>query len=392
MIPNPEQIISLGSYDTFFVRDLEEITVFKNLEQLYVKSPYIEDISKIKELSKLKNLYIKSGNNIKDFSPLESLTSLEVLDITSSSLDSLDFLKNLDNIIKFSLTDSQVTDISMLDKYKDQMTELCLYENYNIDDYSSLSQFKYLTDLSLCTSSVADMPNLFKMTQLSTLTLGGVYDLSFLSTSISISKLYLNRCGISTLPDLSQLTSLYYVKVNDTSTLITDLTPFTEIPNLVYLDISNTDVYGSINEIFEIPTLKGVVMDNCTVSVDFSAINENDNIDTLSMSDVTIKEYGVNQYGNKDVSVFSTIDTKDAVLSAIKKFPYLTSLYIEGDDMENLDFVSSLPYLEYLDVNDNNISSLKPLEKLTGLKTVWCKDNPIETGADLDDDVVVIYE
>ena len=390
IIPNHSNIVSLGSYEDFFVTSLDGIDSFKNLQQLYIESSYLSDISALKQLTKLKYLCLDDAGKVTDFSPVTYLTSLEVFDVTSSSIKNLSFLDKLNNIKEFSLRKSKIIDISPLEKYKSSLTTLCLYENYDVNDYSLIGEFTNLIELSICGDANAVMPDLSKNVKLETLTLERAYDLSILSTVSNISELYLTRCSLSELPDLSHLTTLEYVSAKDSSSLITDLTPFTKLPALECLDISNTKVFGNIEEIFDIPTLYELYMDNCNVCIDLSKVQGNENLEILSMNNITVMEYGLNEYDSIDILNGTKVDINEGLGFFLQKFPYLCELYIAGNGIKNLDFVSYLPFLWAIDVSDNYISSLAPLKELTDLSIVWCKDNTITDGYDLGEDVYVI--
>lgn len=392
IIPNHNNIVSLGSYEDFFVTNLDGIDSFKNLQQLYIESSYLSDISALKKLTKLKYLCLDDARNVTDFTPVTYLTSLEVFDVTSASIKNLSFLDKLNNIKEFTLRESKIIDISPLAKYKSTLTKLCLYENYDVKDYSVIGEFTNLTELSIYGNPDAAMPNLSKNVRLETLMLERVNDLNILSTVKNISELYLKNCSFMELPDLSHLTYLYYVRIDDSASLLTNLTPFTKLPALECLDISNTKVVGNVEEIFDIPTLYELYMDNCNVCIDFSEIQGNENLEILSMNNIIVMEYGLNEYGDTDIYNSKKVDINEELGFFIQKFPYLSELYIAGDGITNLDFVQYLPFLEIIDVSDNYISSLAPLKDLTDLSVVWCKDNTITDGYDLGKDVYVITD
>ena len=390
IIPSPENIVSLGSYEDFSVTSLDGLEEFKNLVQLYIASSHISDISVLKKLTGLEYLCLEDAGSITDFTPITYLTSLEVFDITSSKLKNLSFLDSLDNITEFSLRKSRITDISALEKYKSSLTKLCLSENYDVADYSAIGEFTGLTELEICADANAVMPDLSKNTDLEILRLDRAYDLSMLRTVSNISELYLRRCYLEEMPDLSHLTDLYYLRIDESLSLITNLTPVTTLPALECLDISNTKVYGNIEEIFDIPTLFELYMDNCNVSIDFSKVQENENLDVLSMNNITVMKYNLNEYGSIDIQNATKVDINEGLGFFLQKFPYLSELYIAGNGIKNLDFVSYLPYLWAIDVSDNYISSLSPLKNLSDLVIVWCKDNTITDGYDLGENVYVV--
>ena len=45
--------------------------------------------------------------------------------------------------------------------------------------------------------------------------------------------------------------------------------------------------------------------------------------------------------------------------------------------IDSIEFVAGLPKLQYLNITDNNVTSLKPLEGLSDFQAVWCGQNTI---------------
>ena len=58
--------------------------------------------------------------------------------------------------------------------------------------------------------------------------------------------------------------------------------------------------------------------------------------------------------------------------------------------LDSIDFVENLPNLQYLDITNNNVTSLKPLEQLKDFETVWCGKNTILENISTDSDIWVI--
>ena len=52
-------------------------------------------------------------------------------------------------------------------------------------------------------------------------------------------------------------------------------------------------------------------------------------------------------------------------------FPNLTELYLESLGLEDIAFTGRLPHLRHLDVRDNPVASLKELQGLEEIRTVW---------------------
>ena len=75
-----------------------------------------------------------------------------------------------------------------------------------------------------------------------------------------------------------------------------------------------------------------------------------------------------------------------------ERFPNLTELYLASLKLDSIAFVEKLPRLQYLDITDNNVTSLKPLEALSDFRAVWCGRNTILEKLPEDSDILVITE
>ena len=73
-------------------------------------------------------------------------------------------------------------------------------------------------------------------------------------------------------------------------------------------------------------------------------------------------------------------------------FPSLIVLQLRSDRIDSLDFVENLPLLQYLEITDNSVTSLKPLEALPNFQMVWCGKNTILEGVSEDSGIQVSTE
>ena len=52
-------------------------------------------------------------------------------------------------------------------------------------------------------------------------------------------------------------------------------------------------------------------------------------------------------------------------------FPNLTELYLQSLGLDNIAFAEKLSHLQHLDIRDNPVISLKELQSLEEIRTVW---------------------
>lgn len=370
IIPHPEYIEELGTESTFFEESLEGIENFPNLLYLSVEYDQLEDISAILDFPNLLGLELYGCDNLMDYSPLMTLTQLDTLAIESSNLKTIDFVKVMPNLTYLSIEDSKITNLDALASCPN-LTDLYLVDNYSVTDYSIVGELDQLTTLSLATSSNRDivLPSLKNLTQLQTLALENISDLSLLRDAVNVTYLSLEECVAWNLDAITSMQMLNTVAIHDFASMTESLTPLTQLPALESLDLSETYVFGDITEIFSIPNLYYLNLSDCRVGIDFDNLPDNDMLEYLCLDGVTILKGP--DYNN------GSYDSINAHCDMFEHFPNLIELYAQNLKLDNIDFVENLPYLRYLDITNNNVTSLKPLESLSDFRAVWCGKNTI---------------
>lgn len=372
-----KKIKALGICGNFTSSSLTGLEDFPNLEELYLESQNLKDISGLKYVNGLKRLTIANGSHIEDISPLAELTGLTSLSLTSESIKNLSFLSKLNNLEELTLSKTKITDISELEKYADKLKKLELIDNYSVTDYSVISNMTGLTELNIGSSYDAIIPPFGNMDNLRTLHLSGLGDVTVAGTAKNITELTLERCSLFELDAIKTLTGLKHIRINTASSYLKNLHPLMALTSLETIDISNTYVFGNVEELLNLPSLKTFIMDNCRLSFDFGKLTPNASLKVLSMNNTTILEYGeTDANGYVDSSTQREVNISDYAAS-LKNFPELEELYMSGTDIDNLDFVSELKNLRFIDVSYNYISSLEPLKALSKLEIVWCGGNTI---------------
>ena len=134
--------------DTIFCSSLSGLEKFPGLQYLTADYNFLEDISALSQFPDLRGLALTGCDRLTDYSPLMSLTSLEILDIESPQLKSLSFVRQMPNLTSLSIEDTQIADLSSLESCAG-LTYLRLWDNNEIADYSIVSQLTQLTELEL---------------------------------------------------------------------------------------------------------------------------------------------------------------------------------------------------------------------------------------------------
>lgn len=369
-VAHPENILDLGIYDWGFDTNLDDLSSFPNLLYLTVDSERLVDISALKSYPDLRGLDLGKCKNLTDYSPLMTLTQLEELSIASSQLKTIDFIKQMPNLYYLHVEDSQIQDLSALASCP-MLTTLQLEDNNLINDYSAIGDLSNLAYLTIAAPQQAEkpLPSFQNLQGLVYLSLDNIRDLSPLRDAVNVETLILEHCGSDHLDVLTAMPYLYWLKIDDFWGLTESLSILTQLPSLEELDISGTNIFGNMEEIFSIPTLRYLYMDDCQVGIDFNAVAPNPNLEVLSMCEVRILKDPSYNSGEK-VYLSDHYEFFD-------NFPNLTELYVSSANLDNIDFVTKMPELRFLDIANNNVTSLSPLLQLENFYTVWCGKNTI---------------
>lgn len=368
IVPEPDNILELGIEDSIFEKSLDDIKAFPNLRYLSVDYGALEDISALVDVPGLVGLTMIDCDRMTDYSPLMSLTGLESLKVESSQLKSIDFVRVMPNLTVLSIEDSAITGLDALASCE-KLTYLSLIDNEYVEDYSVVGELKLLEKLTLKMNYGGALPSFEKLSQLQSLDIKYAGDLSPLKDAVNVTYLSMERCsgnGFETIASLKNLTTLI---IHDFASYVDTVEPLLNLPNLTALDLSDTSIFGNIEDIFSIPTLRYLCLNDCQIGLDFDNLPFNETLQFLALDNIRILNDPT--YNNGDVVKLSEH------YSMFEQFPNLTDLSLASNHIDRIDFVESLPYLQYLDITNNNVTSLKPLTSLKGFIAVWCGKNSI---------------
>ena len=370
-----------GSIDT-----LKDLSYLSNLKKLYLKSFFVDDLTPLKDLMLIElHVYAYAGfgdgslGYLRDIEPLSKMQSLEVLSITSSSVNDLSPLQNLSNLEQLDIRGSNITDLAPLSHIKSLKK---LYSNDYTLDFSplgSLENLEILPKITNFNSRINDydsnefvlnvklsIPNFqyynYRNDKEIKAELLGMHDES-LSPDIEIEDYEINwnssvieniarvMCGKFSgalkRSDLDTITDL------DLSSMdITVLDDVLHFQNIETLDLS----YNSITDITALSKLKKLKDLN---------LQNNDIIDIKPLSQLT-------NLINLDISNNQITD-----ISSLSELPLLMCLSVRNNNIKNIDGLEKLDYLIALNISNNQIDSLESLQNKEYLVSIRAGNNLI---------------
>ena len=386
-ILNPKQMWHLclqGGAD-----DLEGIEVYESLEELVINRGELTDISPITRLSNLYYLTLRDCENIEDFSPLQEMIGLESLEIQSDKLKNIDFVKDMPFLQYLEVTDSQIKSIEPL-RDNTSIIFIELSENEELEDYSVLNTLLNLEVLMLDMGTSKATPDLSNLTNLRRLKLESTTDTDCLSSLSNLETLYLKYTNITNPSAISQMKNLVSLNMEQIRGEYENLGFLKGLTSLGYLDISHNEFYYDISDVFHIPNLERLYIDDCVFELDTQNIPELLSLKYFSMDDARMVENSIVETDGFMTNIYyDDVSFKDE-LEFLTKFPNLEYLELCGDELDSVDIFLPLTHLQCLVIDDNDIVSLAPLEVLEDLYLIYCADNEIEDYGNLKESAYVI--
>ncbi len=145
--------------DISALSDLTELIIL-TLGNNNTTDDVISDISHLSGLVKLEELYI-SSNNISNITHLSGLTKLRILNLTANSIESITTLSSLTELEHLYLWGNSITDISPIEDLTN-LQNLDLRQN-NISNISYLSDLDNVEILALGSNNISVIPDLLPM-------------------------------------------------------------------------------------------------------------------------------------------------------------------------------------------------------------------------------------
>jgi internalin A len=389
----PQQLLLLDI--TVNEKSIDGIEKFSNLKELKISADDVSNFTPVSGCRQLTKLTIDADDYIDkgiiDLNVISTLEQLEFLEIKSNKLKSAEFLKDLKKITHLSLEDTLILDLSCINTL-DTLTYLSLIDNTTVKDYAFISGLVKLNTIKLSLSKKQSFPDASKLSEVMTLSVDSLDDVSVLKQFPKLINLTLRYANISNTSVFNRLKELEYLELKGAYGDFGNLNFLNQMPKLKTLDLSGMTFYTEIDQVFNIQTLESLNLNGCSMGLRFDRIKEQTKLTQLQMNKVKL-------YTNISVQhdgFITNVDYDDCNLEDniqfLSKFQNLEYVSLQSNKLSNINFVEQLPNLKQLDIKDNYVTDIRPLSKLKDFKVLWCKGNSISQGLDLDSRFRVITE
>ena len=389
--------------------DISPLSSLGGLAFLDLSDNLITDLSPLANLRELKTLYLNNNpfTPATDFSPLYSLPQLEMLSIRGSSV-SEEQLKALAAALPNCAIHSEtaietVSEITFGGfSIKTDAEELDL-SNMGIYDLSPLSACKGLKKLDITGNSISDLTPLMDLPQLEWLSFkdNTVTDLRPLMGLTALRYVNAEGNGITGTAALSSLSSLseLYLAFNP----VRDLSGLRHLSSLRKLGLESIDMTDDmlpqlykmnsldVLRIYDNPALSGEAVDELQAQLRGCMVQHSELLYSITVGGDSFKENTteISLFGRGITDItplnrFKNLEKLDLGSNEIDNdymFQYMTAklkeLKLGNNRISDATPLAYLGSLERLDLSGNNISNLQPIKKLTELKWLNLRGNPL---------------
>ncbi|MCL1919011.1 MAG: leucine-rich repeat domain-containing protein [Peptococcaceae bacterium] len=340
------------------IRDITPLASLTNLEELWLtNNPNLSDITSLQEMTQLTILFLR-GTQVKDLTPLKSLNQLTVLYLSCTPIEDITPLASLTNMTTLSLMDTKISDITPLQALS-KLTILYLIRT-PVADVHSLASLTELTDLYLSSTEVRDIAPLCVLSKLTklNLTMTPVTDLTPLTSLTELTSLEVtlpsDARDLIFLQSLTKLTELCIATPIATThtSQSPDMTPLISLTGLTKLKL----IKHNISDFTFLKSLTGLKI------LDLSYTSITDAAPLQSLTELT--ELNLTKTGIRDITF-------------LRHCPQLTSLTLEENIIKDFTPLTDLTALTKLELRDTRISDIACLKTLTNLKHLDLGRNPL---------------
>lgn len=354
-----------------------------NLRGLYITLPMdAADLTKFTHLKKLESLQL-GGTSLTSLEGLDQLPALNELILFETGLTDLSPLASLSGLEELSVTSTSIRDAAFLAGMTGLKT-LELTGNKELGTVPELAGLIGLERLTLDSDeSFASQNDLGGLSNLKALNLRVTKQLGFLQPLQSLEELTIYTAqtqwdisGLTQFPNLKRLSFRNRDSFYDHYTVYLEgLSALRGLP-LEELDMSGQKVYGPIDAVLEIGTLQVLNLNDAfsegTNYGKFANLTQLRELDLGGYRDMVDTPPGpYEQYWSYEAQSPSVFVDHLGVLSSLER------LSLAGCGVEDVSALSALTNLQHLDLSDNSISDLSPLTELSDLRYLNLSGNRI---------------
>jgi Leucine-rich repeat (LRR) protein len=246
------------------VSKLPSLGHLKHLRKLDISIICVSDLAPLRGLQ-LRELLLNTC--VKDLSPLEDMTTIEVLEARESSISDVTALRNMNRMRILELACTYVTDISALENMP-FLEELDLSET-QVADLAPLRGKKHMRSLNISCCPVEYLIDLEDMTSMEELYMGD-NKITDLYPIRHMKKMQILTFGNNKISDLSPIEGMFEMselKMNGTLVSCSSTASLRGMKKLVRLDMDNTRV-SDVSFLEEFPDMCEVSMQGTMVSLE----------------------------------------------------------------------------------------------------------------------------
>lgn len=360
--------------DQINMKQLEKLSTLTRLERLYINSSFLDDraIEYIAKLSNLTTLSLYGNGDITDVSGLSSLTKLQTLNLSETSITDISVVEFMPQLTNLSIDGTAVSDLSSVSGLEN-LNNLSMSDLEQVD-YSTLTLPATVRYLDLSYTGLTDLTLLDTVESLYSLDASGnqLTDVRPLEKFDTIDNLTLSDNNISALTGIPNSNSLYL-----SGNQLTDISPLANCTGLWQLYLANNEI-SDISPLENCPRLYSLDLEN----------NQITDISALGFMDLTILNLAYNQVSDisplsESVSMqFLYLEHNQVTdISCLNNMTNLSSLRCYDNQITDISplLTTRLPQeLTRLDLHANNITDISPLRQFQALSTVIISENPVE--------------
>jgi len=331
----------------------------------------LRDVTPLATMTALRSLDL-TATQVSDVRPLGALTALQSLDLMNTLVRDVRPLRTLTALQSLGLRNTRVSDVTPLSV----LTALrSLNLRYTpVRDMTSLGALTALQFLDLMNTRVSDVTPLRALTALHGLNLEGlsVRDLTPLDALTALQSLNLRDTQVSDLTPLRVVTALQ--SLNLRATQVRDLTPLAALTALQSLDLMNTQV-SDLTPLRALTALQSLDLMNTRVS-NVRPLAALTNLQSLDLGHTQV--WDVTPLGRlTTLQSLNLMNTALTDVSPLRALTALQSLDLMNTRVSDVTPLSGLITLQVLDLEDTPVSDVSPLRALTALQSLDLRGTPV---------------
>lgn len=415
MLDDPAQITELQLKG---ITSMEGIASFENLERLTVRDYPDTNLKQLVPLKSLNYLSLEDTVDsdsiistdedkirVKDYSAISVMGGLKSLYLNSDIIKDIGFIKGLPALENLTLEDTAVISLASLSEVP-ALRSLTLLGNNKVQDFGPVGTATGLTSLSIDKMTSQPDPDLSSLFGLERLEIKGFMSISSIRGLSSLKELSIHNCNVDQADALSSLTGverLTFYSVWNSQGNLRNLDFLKGMTGLKYADFTGNldgtgwsgynylvEVYGDVSSIFNHQGLEELYLDNGKFEINFDKIKENPSLRVLGLRNMELhKNYYVESYGGMTSVWYDDVKLGEH-MDILSRFPNLEELYLDSNELADLNFAAGLKNLKRLSLKDNYITDLAPLKQAEFLEYLDIRDNPVGEVGDVGNGVEIL--